>query len=282
MRPIIGFVLAVGLWVTAAPLPGMAQVSAETLADIKAELTSLSATITALRQELVATGAAGGTDASGSALVRMDAIEQELQRLTGKTEELENRINRVVDDGTLQINDLQFRLTELEGGDPVAAGDAPPLGGDVVPPAADPAADPATGGAAVEPAPDLAVNEQGDFDRAKAALDSGSFRSAADLFAAFAQTYTGGSLTAEAQYLRGEALLSLGETKEAARAYLDSFSGAPSGPVAADALYKVGLSLSQLGQMQDACVTLGEVGRRFPGAAVAAQAASEMTALQCQ
>ena len=282
MRPITLFVLAVGLWVTAAPLPVVAQVSAQSLADIKAELTSLSATITALRQELVATGAAGGADASGSALVRMDAIEQELQRLTGKTEELENRINRVVDDGTLRINDLQFRLTELEGGDPVAAGDAPPLGGDVVPPAADPAADPATGGAAVEPAPDLAVNEQGDFDRAKAALDSGSFRSAADLFAAFAQTYTGGSLTAEAQYLRGEALLSLGETKEAARAYLDSFSGAPSGPVAADALYKVGLSLSQLGQMQDACVTLGEVGRRFPAAPVAASAASEMTALQCQ
>ena len=216
-------------------------------------------------------------DATGSALARMDAIEAGLTRLTGKTEELENRINRVVDDGTLRINDLQFRLTELEGGDPVAAGDAPPLGGSA--PAPDPAA-PDDG--AADPAPELAVNEQSDFDRAQAALDSGSFRSAADLFAAFAQTYTGGSLTAEAQYLRGEALLGLGETKQAARAYLDSFSGAPSGPVAADALYKVGLSLSQLGQMQDACVTLGEVGRRFPEAPVAAEAARDMLALQCR
>jgi len=282
MARIFGLVLALGLLVTAAPSPVMAQVSAETLADIKAELASLSAAITGLRQELVTNGAAGGTEATGSALARMDAIEQELQRLTGKTEELENRINRVVDDGTLRINDLQFRLTELEGGDAVAAGDAPPLGGDTGPAGPDPATDPATGGATEEPAPELAVTEQGDFDRAKAALDSGSFRSAADLFAAFTQTYTGGSLTAEAQYLRGEALLSLGETKEAARAYLDSFSGAPSGPVAAVALFKVGLSLSQLGQMQDACVTLGEVGRRFPDAAVAAQASSEMTALQCQ
>lgn len=279
MRRLFGLIVVAGLLATAAPLPVMAQASTETLVDIKAELSGLSATITALRQELVTSGASGGIDATGSALARMDAIEQELRRLTGRTEELENRINRVVDDGTLRINDLQFRLTELEGGDPVAGGDAKPLGGDAAPAAPDTAA-PADGGDA--PAPELAVNEQGDFDRAKAALDSGSFRSAADLFAAFAQTYTGGSMTAEAQYLRGEALLSLGETKEAARAYLDSFSGAPSGPVAADALYKVGLSLSQLGQMQDACVTLGEVGRRFPDAPVAVSAASKMTALQCQ
>jgi tol-pal system protein YbgF len=276
MRRWLNRFLIAGLLATAAP--AFAQVDAQTLADIKAELGALSASITALRQELVTTGASGAADASGSALARMDAIEAELTRLTGKTEELENRINRVVDDGTLRINDLQFRLTELEGGDPVAAGDTPRLGGDVAP-----APDPAVpDGGAVDPAPELAINEQSDFDRAKAALDSGSFRSAADLFAAFTQTYTGGSLTAEAQYLRGEALLGLGETKEAARAYLDSFSGSPSGPVAADALYKVGLSLSQLGQMQDACVTLGEVGRRFPDAAVAADAAREMQALQCQ
>lgn len=276
MKPLLKIFLIAGLLATAAP--AFAQADAQSLADIKAELTNLSATITALRQELVTTGASGGADASGSALARMDAIEAELTRLTGKTEALENRINRVVDDGTLRINDLQFRLTELEGGDPVAAGDAPPLGGDTAP-VPDPAA-PADG--TVEPAPELAVSEQSDFDRAKAALDSGSFRSAADLFAAFTQTYTGGSLTAQAQYLRGEALLGLGQTKEAARSYLDSFSGAPSGPVAPDALYKVGLSLSQLGQMQDACVTLGEVGRRFPEAAVAADAAREMQALQCQ
>lgn len=276
MKPLLKIFLIAGLLATAAP--AFAQADAQSLADIKAELTNLSATITALRQELVTTGASGGADASGSALARMDAIEAELTRLTGKTEALENRINRVVDDGTLRINDLQFRLTELEGGDPVAAGDAPPLGGDTAP-VPDSAA-PADG--TVEPAPELAVSEQSDFDRAKAALDSGSFRSAADLFAAFTQTYTGGSLTAQAQYLRGEALLGLGQTKEAARSYLDSFSGAPSGPVAPDALYKVGLSLSQLGQMQDACVTLGEVGRRFPEAAVAADAAREMQALQCQ
>ncbi len=276
MRRLLIAMMMAGVLAMAAP--AFAQVDTQTLADIKAELSALSASITALRQELVTTGAAGGADAGGSALVRMDAIEAELTRLTGKTEALENRINRVVDDGTLRINDLQFRLTEMEGGDPVAAGEAPPLGGGV---AVDPVpldgtlADPA-------PAPELAVSEQSDFDRAKAALDSGSFRSAVDLFAAFTQTYTGGSLTAEAQYLRGEALLGLGETKEAARAYLDSFSGAPSGPVAPDALYKVGLSLSQLGQMQDACVTLGEVGRRFPAAPVAADAAREMQALQCQ
>ncbi len=58
----------------------------------------------------------------------------------------------------------------------------------------------------------LAVGEQADFDRAKAALDSGDFRSAADLFATFTETYTGGPLTGRGAFLRGEALAGLGET----------------------------------------------------------------------
>ena len=40
-----------------------------------------------------------------------------MQRLTSKSEELENRINRIVSDGTTRIGDLEFRLVELEGGD---------------------------------------------------------------------------------------------------------------------------------------------------------------------
>ena len=266
------------------PMAVLAQTRDETLADIKAEISALSADIAGLRQELAATGAAGGTAAGGSPLQRMDAIEAELVRLTGKTEALENRINQVASDGTLRLGDLQFRVTELEGGDPAAAGPAKPLGeaATVVPDAPVPDTQQTDKTGSATASADMAINEQADFDRAKAALDSGSFRSAADLFATFAQSYPGGTLTAEAQYNRGEALAALGDTQEAARAYLESFSGAPSGTVAADALFKLGLSLSQLGQMQEACVTLNEVGARFPGAIAAEQAGREIQALQCQ
>ena len=94
---------------------------------------------------------------------------------------------------------------------------------------------------------------------------TGDFRAAADLFKTFTETYPGGPLSGEALYLRGEALSQLGETADAARSYLEAFSGAPNGPRAGDALLKLGQSLGKLGQTPEACVTLTEVGVRFPG-----------------
>ncbi|MGQ0567496.1 MAG: tol-pal system protein YbgF [Gemmobacter sp.] len=257
------------------PLAAMAQDRAQTLADIRAELGVLRGEIDGLRGELATTGAAQGSGATGPALQRLDTIEAALVSLTAKAETIENRLNRVVTDGTNRIGDIEFRLTELAGGDIGAIPETPPLGGDAGAPA--PAAPaPATGG------PELAVSEQADFDRAKGVLGQGDFRSAADLFAAFAQTYQGGPLTQEAHTLRGDALAGLGETANAARAYLEAFSGAPDGPKAAEALFKLGQSLGQLGQGPEACVTLAEVGTRFPGSQPATDAAAAMRAFGCQ
>ena len=240
----------------------------ETLADIRVELGALAVEIARLRQELVPTAGIAAAPVAGSALDRMNAIEAALARLTSKSEALELRINRVVQDGTNRIGDLDFRLTELEGGDDGQIGTTPPLGGGT-------GAAPGQGGA------ELAMGEQADFDRAKAALDSGSFRSAADLFAAFAETYPGGPLTGEAHFHRGEALMGLGETGNAARAWLESFSGSPDGARAADALLQLGLALNTLGQPQEACVTLGEVPVRYPGTAAAGQAVEARTTMGC-
>jgi tol-pal system protein YbgF len=254
-------------------LPAAAQ-QGETLADVRAQLGALGGQIAALRAELTATGAQGG-QVAGSALDRMNAIEAELTRLTAKTEEIEIRIGRIVEDGTNRLGDLEFRLVELEGGDVSTIGQTRPLGGDAgTAPGAVPAV-PAEGGA------ELAVGEQGDFSRAKEALDSGSFQSAADLFAAFAETYPGGPLTGEALYWRGEALMNLGDTTNAARAWLQSFSDAPQGPRAPDALLKLGLALNTLGQAAEACVTLGEVEARYPGSAAAGEATGARARLGC-
>ncbi|MEO1140525.1 MAG: tetratricopeptide repeat protein, partial [Pseudomonadota bacterium] len=67
----------------------------------------------------------------------------------------------------------------------------------------------------------------------------------------------------------------------AARAYLDTFSAAPEGPQAPDALFLLGRSLGRLGQTNEACVTLGEVGVRFPQSQAAPQAVSAMQNLGC-
>ena len=80
------------------------------------------------------------------------------------------------------------------------------------------------------------MGEEADFERAQEALASGDFRTAADLFETFNQTYPGGPLAAEAELRRGEALQGLGDTREAARAFLAALArtrraDGPAGPV---------------------------------------------------
>ncbi|MDZ4086072.1 MAG: tol-pal system protein YbgF [Tabrizicola sp.] len=264
------------------PVLGHAQDRAQTLADIRAELSALAAEFNALKAELVSSGAATSGAAGGDALTRMDTIEATLARLTARTEEVELKLNRVVSDGTNRIGDIEYRLCEVtEGCDPANLGATPALGGDTGGAAA-PVADagaapaPATGGA------ELAVAEQQDFDRAKEVLGQGDFPGAAALFATYAQSYPGGPLVPEAHFLRGDALTRVGDTAGAARAYLDAFSAAPEGPLAPDALLKLGEGLGALGQVSEACVTLAEVGTRFPGSMAATQATVAMQGFGCQ
>jgi tol-pal system protein YbgF len=269
------FVLLVGALL---PLSAGAQDRAQSLADIRQEMVVLNSAVSSLRSELSTTGGVGAAPVSGSVLERVDAIEVALAQLTAKTEALEFRINQVVADGTNRLGDLEFRIVELEGGDVSKIGQTPTLGGETgaaIAPMAPPPAAPPAGGS-------LATNEQADFDRAKEVLGQGDFRSAADLFEAFTQTYTGGPLTYEAYFLKGEALQGLGETSGAARAWLEAFSGDMTGPRAPEALLKVGQALGELGQAPEACVTLQEVGARFPGTQPAADAAISAQGLGCQ
>lgn len=274
------------------PLPAMAQDKAQTLADVKAELAQLAAQFLTLKQELISSGAATDGSAGGDALQRMDAIEAELTRLTAKTEAVEQKVNAVVADGSNRIGDIEFRVCELtEGCDPSSLPATPDLGAmaggaAAAKPATDtaaatttptdtaPAAD-ATGGV------ELAVNEKADFDRAKGVLDSGDFPGAADLFKAYAQSYPGGPLVPQADLYRGDALSQTGDTSNAARAYLDAFSANQSGPLAGQALTKLGQALGKLGQGPEACVTLAEVGKRFPGSPDEANAKAAMAVQGC-
>ncbi|QDC08888.1 tol-pal system protein YbgF [Oceanicola sp. D3] len=271
-------------------LPAVAQ-DAQTLADIRQELATVYVSMQELKRELSTTQGASGGAVAGSVLDRVNAIEAQLQALTSRTEEMQNRIDRVVADGTNRVGDLEFRVCEIEPScDFGEIGDTLPLGGTA----------PASGGGGGQQAvitpdngngnggttapstgPAMAVAEQADFDRAKAALDSGSFQSAVDLFASFTQSYPGGPLTSAAHFWRGEALYELSKVPEAARAYLESYSSDPQGPMAADALYKLGTSLADLGQNTEACTTLGEVQVRFPNSDVAFDAGAARRTIGC-
>lgn len=271
----LGLVILLAL----APVSAFGQDRTQTLADIRAELAGLAAEFNALKAELVSSGAAMTGAAGGDALTRMDTIEAELARLTARTEAVELKLNRVVSDGTNRIGDIEYRLCEVtEGCDLATLGATSVLGGET---GAAPAAVVAVPAAPLAGA-ELAISEQADFDRAQGVLGSGDFRTAADLFATFTQSYPGSPLTQQAHFQRATALEQLGDTSGSARAYLDAFSAAPEGTQAPDALLKLGEGLGKLGQVPEACVTLAEVGTRYPGSLAATQSTVAMQGLGCQ
>ncbi|MXW87096.1 MAG: tol-pal system protein YbgF [Boseongicola sp. SB0667_bin_21] len=278
--------LAVALLLAA---PAAAQDREQTLADIRQELAVLFVEMQRLQRELSTTGAPEGQLASTNALERLDEMEKEVRRLTAASEQLANRVQSIVADGTNRIGDLEFRLCELEADCDIASlGETTPLGGTMTEESAqaDVAAVPQvdsgfsvdmidTGGV------ELAIEERADFDQAKASFDQGEFETAAEQLRAFTENYQGGPLAGVAHLLRGEALSELGMTPDAARAYLESYSGTPDGPTAPVALLKLGLSLDGLGQGQEACITLSEVTLRFPGTDASADAQQARTGMSC-
>lgn len=267
------------------------QAQDRTLADIRQELSVLYVDIQRLRGQLNTTGGAGGSAVGGGTIDRVNAIEAEVQRLTALTERLQIDVDSVVRDGTNRIGDLEFRLCELEPACDVGSmGDTPFLGG-VTPGTGTPAPAATGGGIASTALPEtgldtgggsLAVAEEADFNRARAAFEAGSYADASILLQSFTETYPGSPLSPEAHYLRGQAEANQGRWSPAARAFLAAFSERPDGRRAPAALTSLGVALAQLGQMEEACVTLAEVSVRYPGTASVAEAQAERGRLGCQ
>ncbi len=282
--------LTICLTLLMAPAAAPAQDS-QTLADIKQDMSVLYTQLQRLRQELNTTGISD-MQISGSALDRINTIEAELQRVTGKTEELEFRIEQVVNDGTNRLGDLDFRLCELEPNCDIGSlGDTPRLGGAAVMEEGSDSGGPAMpagsvgsggGEAPLAGGAQLAVSEEEDYRAAQQALDNNEFTRAAELFAAFRADYPQGPLEAEALVGEGLALEGAGDIRSAARRYLDVYSGYPEAQVAPEALWRLGTSLGELGSVTEACVTLAEVSQRYPASSFVNEARSSMSDLNCQ
>lgn len=258
-------------------LPAAAQDRAATLADIRQQITVLEVELQSLRREMSTTGTAMAQipDAGGGPIPRLDAVESALRSLTAQVEELSFRIDRVVSDGTNRIDDLKFRLTELEGGDIGQIAPTLPLGGGALPAPVTPIPPPAQ--------PELAMGEQADFDAAAKLAEEGTPADALAAFDGFVDTYPRSPLTAEAHLFRGDMLVDLGNPTQAGRAYLESYTLAEidNPGLAAEALLKLGRTLADLGQTAEACVALGQVPARFDGTAAADEATAALAGLDC-
>ena len=244
--------------------------SADSLADMRQDLAGLLYETKRLRLELTAAQKGGFTN-DGALLDRTAAIENELQRLTGQTEELAYRISAIVRDATQRIAMLEARICAMEPGCVVTQlGATLPLGSDS-----------GSGLDLVLPGEILTISEQAEFDAANDMLLSGDTGSAAQMFEEFVKAFPIGPLTQRAHLLLAHAYMDSDEFRLAARAYLEAYSMDESNEVAPSALYHLALSFHRMGNAQEGCLTLSEVQFRYAQTEVADDAKLAEAELSC-
>lgn len=224
------------------------------LEDVRLSLQQLDQDLQQLRTQLVTTGqVSSGVPLDAETLARLDAIEARIRTLTGRVEEIQFEVRSVAEDGGRRIADMDFRLTELEGGDTAFVAPASDLGG-----ATSVAPD---GGSSA--APQVALTEQSAFDTAKRMYDAGDYSAAVAEFERFIETFPGGPLTTRARYFAALSYDGLNQPRAAAINYLNAFSAAPEGDDAPEALRRLAGALGQIGQQTEACLTYDEALDRF-------------------
>lgn len=255
-----------------------------TLADLRGQVSDLRSQLQSLRAELKAAGPQGYQTVGGAAAIdRMNSMEEQLTRLTNQTEQLQNRIRQTVEENTRRLDDIEFRLCEMDetcdlGALTTPAPIEPDSGVTVVPQIT---TDPSGNSPAGQQGTAASAAEQADFDAANQALSEGDYLRAAELFQAVAEKHAGGPLTAEALYQRGVALDQAGQSKSAAAAWLEGFTADPDSPRAGDSLLGIARVIENDGDPVAACLYLAEIPVRFPDSQSATEAEQRMIDLDC-
>ncbi len=213
---------------------------------------------------------------------RLEQVNGEISRVTGELEQLEFRVRQHEQQSKQKLEDLEYRIIELEGGDPsiLFQEDAPtqpqqqgslaeptqPSGGTL--------GTLTTNAAGQTVAAQVASAEQAAFDEGVLAAQAGRQSEAKALLEGFVSRYPDSPLAGEAYHWLGESYLAGGDYQSAASRFLDAATLYPGNAKAPDSLVRLGMTLSLLGQNQVACSTLAEVRQRYPGAAGAVQQAA--------
>jgi tol-pal system protein YbgF len=258
--------IAAGLGQTAA---------AQGLNDIQNRLDRMETELQTL-QRMVARGGAPAAGAAappaGSAAayeVRMTQLEDLIRSMTGRIEENEFALRQVRDRLDRVVNDLEFRLSQLESGAGAGAAAAPSAA-----PTAAPAQAAAPSAAARQPAQAAAAppapppNSPGSAEQQYAAayrlIEQRRLADAQAAFEAFLAAHRTHRLADNARYWLAETHYARGSFDAAAVAFAEAYQAAPEGEKAADNLLKLGLTFGQLRRRDDACGTFAALLQRFP------------------
>jgi tol-pal system protein YbgF len=130
------------------------------------------------------------------------------------------------------------------------------------------------------PAPQLATlppsqTPRDEFDLAYGYVLRKDYSLAQQAFQDFLKKYPTDRMASEAQFWLGESLFLSKNYQPAAEAFVTMTKKYPASPKQPDTLLRLGQSLAELHQKDLACVTLAEVGKKFPHAAQNVKAAVE-------
>ncbi|MDZ4761638.1 MAG: tol-pal system protein YbgF [Alphaproteobacteria bacterium] len=225
---------------------------------------------------------------------RLDAMEADLRRATGRFEQLSydlTQARRAAEEANAgrmsaekAIAALTLRLEALEG-----------IGGDGSSTGAGAATGPAEAGvnlsrpssdAGLQSRIDLAqlpADEAGHLKEARNLLLAGDYPSAEAAFDVYLQRHGKSENAGEAQYLLGESMLYQEAYPEAAEAYVKLLSTYKNSPRAPEGLVKLARSMRLMGEKAEACKALSQMSSRFPKASEAAKtlAATEKSRAGC-
>lgn len=262
-----------------------------------------------------------GADLSGDVAARLQQrliqLEDLVTKLTGRVEENQYQAQQLSSKVDRFVDDVDFRLKELEKG----AGEAPATA--AAAPSAAPAAGP-SGGASAAPGSNSAAGtglapgqgalgtvggsggQSGGGTAAAAptpaagqALPAGSpedqykfafgllrqndYGRAASAFDAFLKQHPQHDLAGNAQYWLGETYYVQGSYDKAAVAFLEGYRTYPKNSKAPDNLLKLGLTMANLQKTREACAAFGRIGSEYPQApdAIKRRAQSESQRLSC-
>ncbi|MDQ0313967.1 tol-pal system protein YbgF [Amorphus orientalis] len=243
----------------------------------------------------------GNNRQQADAQVRIGQLEEQLRRMNGQIEQLSHQLRQMQDQMQRMQEDTEYRLQQLEGGQPrrqnleqPATGPAPQRDAN----AGDPATTGSTGsigdggpldlsalargdaiGSAIEQsAPSLSTSPSPSQDSRpssaatetyEAAYDyilAGDYAGAEAAFRSFLQLYPNDPRAGDAQFWIGESLLQSGQHRQAAEAFLKSYTDHPDSDKAPDSLLKLGMALSGMGEGQAACSSFSELLSSYPSA----------------
>ena len=266
---------------------GVALLAISLAAPAFAQKLSLAERVSRLESENASQTSSAG-QASVELLNRVTQMQSEVQALRNQVEQLQNENAQLKQQTRDQFIDLDGRLQRMESSAAAssAAAPMPATAAGNLPPRTAPATGPrppATGTRPPSPnAMDVdarALNGQGAYDTALAALRQGNYVESARSFQSFLADYPNAPLAANAWYWLGESYYATQNYPIALRSFDTLLSNFADSPKAPDAMLKKGYCQIEMGDAGAGRQTLNRVINEFPGSDAARLATSRLRAL---